>query len=167
MRVLACGSILFCVAFAIHLVWWRVSLPRRQPRALLVLFPAVFAAGLAAMRVAVPDWAPATAWEALHALFMFGALTLAYIGTYPALEADSPTMAMVMMLDAAGDQGVERSAFEAAFDASTLLVPRIRDLVRDGMADEDDGRLRLTMKGRVFVGILITHRRLMGMGKGG
>ena len=56
---------------------------------------------------------------------------------------------------------------EGFADDQTLVLDRIDDLLRDGMATEVDGRLHPTPKGLRFVALIAGFRDLLGAEKGG
>jgi len=94
-------------------------------------------------------------------------LTLAYMITYSAIEADSPSLVMVMAIANSGPNGMDAKEFEATLNDDLLIRPRIMDLITDKMAYKEDGRYRLTKKGLLFANIFIYYRRLLRAPKGG
>ena len=173
MNVLVWSIALLGLAFGLHLAVWRIRLPARQTRALLTVFFGVLVAGLAALGAAgvmAPRWAPyLPAWPAqfLHVGLFFVSVTLAYMITYSALEADSPSLVMIQAIADAGDDGLDDRRFDQAMTDEILVAPRVRDLLRDRLASLDGERYRITAKGRRLVRIFLLHRGLLGAGKGG
>lgn len=173
MAVLLWGSAASVLGFFLHVLLWRVRVPKRQTRALLLIFCAVLALVLAGLHAVGPSAGvlsfplPVNAEQFVHiALFAF-AMALAYTITYSALEADSPSIALVLVIAAAEPQGLEEAEFERRMSDDLLVKPRLEDLVRDGLAVWEEGRYRMTSKGRRFVAIFIFYRGLLGAPKGG
>lgn len=174
MTGLLVGVGLFMAAFLIHLALWRIRLPRRQTRTMLILFPALLGAGLYVLG-GHPHWFsshdmyPLDEWSMAQSAALYIALMLAYITTYSALEVDSPSLVMVREVFGAGAEGISAEQFTSAMSAGLLIEPRIRDLLRDGMAVKDaQGRLALTCKGRRIAWIFNAYRKLSGIdGAGG
>lgn len=159
MRVLATGLSLFLAAFVVHVALWRLYPPQRQIRALLRVFFGVFAAGAVALLAGAAGGArPA---ELLHAAVLFTALTLAYIQTATTLEVDSPSLSIVLAIDAAGAAGLARADLRAALTDELLVRPRLDDLVRDQVVAFDGATYRLLRRGGFFIGFLVAWRRLM------
>ena len=160
-------------AFLIHVLIWRVRLPQRHTRAILLVFGATGALALVAQPLlasaqafhGIPVMTSATEY-AMAALFIVAA-TAAYVITYSALEADSPTLVMIRAIAEAGPDGLPEALFHQRLTEDVLLRPRIADLKRDGFADLREGRVNLTSKGRRFVALFIWQRRILGAGKGG
>lgn len=171
MPLLLTGALLSVLPFVLHWALWRVYLPRRQTRAIVLLTLAVDAASLLGLAwsqgtLAGAPGAPSPVVYAHLGLFMFGMLC-AYVITYSALEADSPTLVMVQMLYEAKPQGLEVEKFLARLGDAVLVLPRVRDLERDGMAEVRQGRYVLTPKGRLMAQGFTRFARLLRVGLGG
>jgi hypothetical protein len=160
-RVLATGLSLFLAAFVVHVALWRLHPPQRQIRALLRVFFGVFAAGAVALLAGAAGGVRPALPELLHAAVLFTALTLAYIQTATTLEVDSPSLSIVLAIDAAGPAGLARGDLRAALTDEVLVRPRLDDLVRDQVVAFDGATYRLLRRGGFFIGILVAWRRLM------
>lgn len=165
---LALGIFVFATTWCLHVVWWRTSRPQATARALIMLF----GGGLALTLAGGPIIAAGLSFDLgtislLRAILVAGALAAAYIATYPALEAISPTLALLDDIAAAPAPGLSCQALFAAMDDSVLLHPRITDLLNEGLVELVGDRHRLTAKGarvaRIFTGL----RRLLGLSVGG
>jgi hypothetical protein len=166
-KILLWGSLIFSFSFILHLALWRVRLPLRQTRALLGIFfltpavslPALWYAGRLAgsERCCLPLLLP----EYFHISLFCVSLTLAYVITYSAFEADSPSLLMVLAIAGAGQEGLEEGRFSELMTEEVLVKPRLRDLLRDGLAYVEGEKYRLTPKGRAFIRIFIFHRKLL------
>lgn len=173
MAVLLWSYATVTLAFLLHLIWWRIRIPKYQTRTLLFVFFGVLAAALMGLALAArllrPTAAPLPAGISEYvqiALFVI-AFTLAYVITYSALEADSPSLVMIRAVAHAGAAGLRQAEFHAWLSDDRLVTPRIQDLIRDHLVILDGDRYRLTAKGRRFIAIFILFRALLGAGKGG
>jgi hypothetical protein len=172
MATLLWGSLITGSAFVVHLLIWRIRVPVRQTRALLLTFGSVMALTLGSL-AAAPQVFPAhipipdALADYVHIALFVTACTAAYVITYSALEADSPTLVMVRAIAAAAPHGLEDEEFRARISDDVLVKPRLADLVRDGMLRLEDGCFWLTGKGRRLVNIFIVFRGILGAGKGG
>jgi len=162
MTPLLWSALTLLAATAVHLLLWRIRLPRRQTRALLLIYLTTLAATLAllAARASPPA-------ELLQIALLVIASTFAYIINYSAVEADSPTLVIIRAIAAAGPSGLPPTALHAHMTDDVLVQPRLDDLIRDRMATLDAGRYTPTPKGRTFVGLLIFFRGLLRADKGG
>lgn len=163
---------MLALAFVLHLVVWKIRLPKRQIKVMLLMFFATLIAGsvflwanpaFALLGVAAPaGWA-----EFFRIALMFTAFTLAYMITYTGLEADSPSLVMVLNIAQAGPEGLSKEAFFQQMTDDVLIKPRVRDLLTDQMAVLDGETYRLTPKGVLLARIFVTYRSILGAGKGG
>jgi hypothetical protein len=167
MTVFATSLGILLAALAAHLVWWRIRLPRRQTRAIILITLGAWLAGVSIVR-----WEAGaegfSAVQMLHVALVVVSVLGAYIISYSALEADSPTLVMMLLLDKAGQEGMDEAEFLASLDDSVLILPRLDDLVRDGMASVDTcGRFRLRPKGLALLRLIEIHRSILRRGAGG
>jgi hypothetical protein len=172
-KVLLFGSALFALAFLAHIILWKVRLPRRQIKAILQIFFGTLLLGLVFLHYASPSFgllgqaAPEKLFEYMHICLYFVSLTLAYMITYTGIEADSPSLVMVMRIAGAGRDGLVREDFERAMSDELLVIPRVRDLVLDKMVRLEGDKYLLTPKGILFARIFIFYRALLNAPKGG
>ena len=87
--------------------------------------------------------------------------------TYSAIEADSPSLVMVLSIAKTGKKGLEKKDFLSQMTDDIFVVPRIKDLSKDKMVYFDKGKYILTKKGRFFVMIFLFYRNLLNAPKGG
>lgn len=174
MATLVWGAGTFLAAFLLHMAVWRVRVPERQTKVLLLIMFSVLAAALAFLKAGGGRFAgelglpaPETAGDFLHLALINISLVLSYMITYSAMEADSPSLVIVMAVEGAGPAGLEEDALRRCFNDDRMLKPRIRDLLLDKLVEMDAGVYRLTAKGRSFAAIFTAYRRLLGRGKGG
>jgi hypothetical protein len=111
--------------------------------------------------------APQGPSELLHVCLFVTAMILAYMITYTALEADSPSLVMTLKLKAAGKSGIPKEEFETFLSDDLIVLPRLKDLLVDKMAYKEGDIYRLTPKGRFMAKLFIFYRLLLGLEKGG
>ena len=173
MKVLLWGIFLVCLGFLIHVILWKIRLPRKHTKALLQIF-----LGTLFLGVIIIFWsarssghihriAPEHLSEYLHIALLVISFTLAYIITYSALEADSPSLVMIMKIANAGVEGVGKTRFEQLMSDDLLILPRIRDLLRDNLVYQEGEKYKLTAKGRVFARIFIVYRQILKIDRKG
>lgn len=173
MKTLFWGALIFSLFFLVHLALWRIRLPRRQVKTILIVLFGGLAASLTALAVAPDGWrllgvpAPSGAPELLQVALLVTALILSYMITYTAIEADSPSLVMISKIQAGGPKGVAKEEFDHFLNDELLIAPRIDDLLTDRMAEFTGGRYRLTGKGRLFALVFIRYRSILGLGMGG
>jgi hypothetical protein len=155
------------LAFAVHVLIWRASRPRNSGVALLAVFVVVGMLGGGAFLLW--GWHSGTIdWLAgAQTLLLYLAGMAAYINTYPAIEADSPSLVLMQELRRAGEKGMSRAGIHQMFNDEVVFTPRVLDLVNENMAIREGDHLRLTAKGWAIARIFGTFRRLTGRPRGG
>lgn len=172
MKVLFWSLFLLVMAFVLHLVVWKIRLPKRQIKTMLLIFFGALILGSAYLwndpSVALFGIdAPTRVTEFIRIALMFTAFTLAYMITYTGLEADSPSLVMVLNIAQAGPEGLSKDVFFQQMTDDILIKPRVRDLLTDKMAYLDGDTYRLTPKGVLLANIFVVYRSILGAGKGG
>ncbi|MBW1859182.1 MAG: hypothetical protein JRI70_03680 [Deltaproteobacteria bacterium] len=173
MTVLFYGSLLFGLGLVVHVVIWRVHLPKRQAKVIFLLFAGFLFCGSYIL------------WKYRHGLSILGfhppsdlaqylqfwiyyvSLTLAYMITYSAIEADSPSLIIIMRIHEAGSSGLAKESLEGVMNDRILIEPRLKDLLVDKMADFQEGKYRLTKKGVLIARLFTFYRGIIKAGKGG
>lgn len=167
MSVLFYGMGLILIAFVVHLLLWRIHLPQNHTKVLLQIFFGTLTGGIFILWkfsnyivfFNIPT--PVSHYEYLQLSFLFISLTLSYIIAYSGIEADSPSLVMVMNIAKAGSKGLDKNSFEQSMDNNVLVMPRVRDLLAGGMIYLDNGVYKLKPKGIFIVRIFITYRRFL------
>lgn len=168
MQIAAFAVILLVLSIVTHWLIWRVRLPTRQTRALLVWLlacaPALF---VGAVLLLGADFAlPHSLSEMLQVALFHTSMSLAYIVTYSALEEQSPTLAIVRFIVEAGTTGRSRDDLRTIINDDTLIHARISAAVRDGLVSERDAALELSSKGRRVARMFALYRGVLGTEKG-
>jgi hypothetical protein len=167
MNVLLTGLSLLTIAFFLHLLIWKIHLPKKQTKTLLLIFLMTLGSGLGFIFFNPDVIFFESPWQYLHAAIFFISFALSYIITYSALEADSPSLVMVNLIHTAGENGLTDDELKSHLTDDILIHPRIRDLYRDQLIYDEKGKIFLTPKGKRFVKIFIFYRWLLNANKGG
>jgi len=170
LSILLYGVILFIACLTAHVLLWRVTLPRHRELALFSVFLILplIAFSVYLILVSIGGLEGGYVPETLRAgaiLLLPYALSSAYILSYPAAEAISPTLVIALYLGKAGTW-VERRELEALFPEESILDPRINDLLESRLAALHGSTLRITSRGRVLVFFFRVFMRFIGMRPG-
>ena len=146
------------LAFALHVVAWRGRLVPRSVGWLLVLF--VVAAGILGTLSFVevlprPGDGPGWVRALLAGLGAWGV----YLSTYCAVADDSPSAAMLVRVERGGPEGVPLEHLRESWGTDDEILVRLADLCQAGWARRDGDVYRLTLRGRVFLGLVRALRR--------
>jgi hypothetical protein len=160
--VLLAGFASFVVCLAFHVVLWRTARPRSDARALVAIFlgaPTVLALAIAAgtpFRV-----------DAFAALLLHWALSSAYIQTYPAAQARSPSLEIAYAVVKSMPRGLSREELLASLNTGLLVRDRLDDLVANGLVRAAGERYVLTRFSRYLIRVFLAFRALLGLSKRG
>jgi len=166
MVVFFTSALLVGILFLVHLVWWRVALPRRQRPALMVLFlvGGVVLAPASAFLCAKAGLEPLSLIQWLNVGLALVAFTLAYVVTYSALEADSPTLSLVRHIASSGAEGVREDELRIFMASRPFVGARLTALVEEGMIHEREGRIHLADHPYTLFRLVLLHReRVLGL----
>ena len=156
-----------------QLALWRIRLPKRQTRAIILLYVGTFCCGhftiwkYGSNLCILGIYPPNSLAEHFQLSIYFFSLTLAYLITYSAIEADSPSLLIVIKIFEAGSFGLSKESLEHELDNAVLIEPRIKDLLIDEMVELSDGKYKLKMKGILMARLFAFYRNLISAGKGG
>lgn len=173
MPIVGLALVLFAGAFLLHLIRWRVAPPTATTRALVLTFVIgilgglVLVLGLAALLPGLAARLPADSFGVVQAAVLALAFAAGYVMTYPAIEVESPTLVMIQAIARRGDRGLARATLFEQLNDEVLVAPRVRDLMREGLAIERGGRLHLSARGRKLVAWFLVWRRVLGASEGG
>ena len=167
------GILTFSICLCLHILIWRWWCPRRRVVVLLSLFiilPLLFIIGYIVLECleCLPSIMPFTLAEWSMIYLLHFALSFAYILSYPAIEAVSPSLAISLMVGDSNPQGMLHEDLLHVFGDEIVLEPRIQDLIEAGLIIETNGYFTVTSRGITFVKCFILLRRLLGLpiGKG-
>jgi hypothetical protein len=125
---------LVLASFAVHVIVWRVRLPRRQTRALLLVFSLVpITVILAIVSGFAPGrfYSPVAAEIPAIALFYMGA-TCTYLITYYGIEDTSPSLTIIRAVQRSGTHGCSREELEVLLSESQPVESRLAALKSAG-----------------------------------
>jgi hypothetical protein len=166
MSVLLAIAVLLGVLFAVHLVWWRIALPRRQRAVLLGLFllGGLLLAPLVGLLLVWLGLEPLSLVQWLNVGLAVVAFALAYVVTYSALEADSPTLSLVRHIASSGSGGVREEELRDFMASRPFVGARLSALVEEGMVHEREGRIHLAGHPYTLFKLVLLHReRVLGL----
>jgi hypothetical protein len=159
--------VMIAIAFTAHVLIWRLARPLNSGIALTSIFAITFTVGLAFITALHPfNWR--IAWtDCIRLTLLYLGLMTAYIATYPAVEADSPTLHMFDAIWKAGERGLSVQELRNTLGGDRVITPRLRDLLSERFAKLSGDKMVLTKKGKVMALIFHTYRRLTGRALGG
>jgi len=172
-RSLVAGVLVFSFVIVSQLIVWRVRRPLGHYTALsalslavLILSPGIFYSVQSMISGSV-RFLPITALDYWNFFVFYTALTLSYLVTYSAVQADSPTMTILLRIDQSGLDGHTLEEIMAELNDQVLVVPRLDDLVVGNLIELRGDRYAVTSRGALLAKIYIFYRALLKMERGG
>lgn len=153
----------------IHIFVWRFAFPKSRPTALLFIFiilpSAFFILYVVSIKLRLIQYIFGLSfYEWIAAYLLHLVLSCAYILSYPAVEAFSPSLAIILLI---GDsQGVLYEDLAKSLKKDVLLEPRIKDLFEAELVKRDGDYIVITSKGRALVKSFIFLRTFLGLSEG-
>ena len=148
---------LFLTALGLHLLIWKVRLPKHHTRSLLILFVIVLGGWLALWPFHMMELS-----AALHVCLFYTALSFYYVITYSAIEGDSPTLSLIRHLNVRGGRGLSSRELHEFLEQRPFIKARIAALMHDGLLREENGRYFVAGRGSLFFRLILMFRRLYG-----
>lgn len=154
----------------VQVVVWRLVPGVRQYVALPVLIVLVLIGSLAVFWTfgrTASAVVPASPFEVVNVVLLYGALAMAYFVTYPAIQADSPSMTVLLIIERAGAAGLSREELDRALGDDVLVLPRLDDLVAGHVVSVRGDRYVVGAGGAALARLHLGYRALLRMEKGG
>jgi hypothetical protein len=148
MRLFLAGLLLLLLAFFVHIVAWRLRLPRRSIRALLCIFAATPLVVVPIYFAVEPSPAFTDASDVLRILLFYGSCSLVYIVLYSAIESKSPSLAIVSYVASCGSAGCAEADFADHIVDDEGISTRIAAMKTSQMVAVSDGQCTLAPAGR-------------------
>ena len=163
MTIFLTTLVLLGTALGCHLILWRIRVPARQTKALLMIFTIVFLASIFTpwmRRLEFP--------EELNIALYYVSLCMAYIITYTAIEGDSPTLSLIRHLNNHQDLRISRNDVLDFMRERPFIQARLATLLRDGLVKERGSFYVQNGRRPIFFSLILAFRRLYGrIEKGG
>jgi len=168
--VLLLGTLSFLCSFAFHVGLWRsgTTATRTMGRLFTIFLgiPALSFAGVFAMGQLFGSESPGLVgnpFAMLHGFVWHGALAAVYLMTYPAIQAESPSLVVLRAIADAMPAGLDWQEIAATFHPDALVNDRLADLLTDGLVCQQGGQYQLTAKGGFLATIFAAYRRVLGL----
>jgi hypothetical protein len=169
MRLLIAGLALLAISFIAHLVIWRVCAVKRPILALLGIFAAApLLTALISGGIAIHPVPPSlSVTDIVRIALFYVSCALVYICVYSAIEAQSPTLAIVTCIASRGGAGCTEPELAELLTAETGLRERIGLMEAGGMVVLSGDRCALTPQGRLWARVFESAGNLFVLSLGG
>jgi hypothetical protein len=150
------------VLILIQALIWNIHRPKDDLMVLVQLCVGVLILSSAVVLWKWPSLLSVADLAIAQASYLF--LSAAYICWYPAAQAASPTMLIVMQIARTGELGCAQETLKSTFSEEQLCNASIEDLFGEGFATEDNGIIHLTPRGKRLLKGIRQLRSWVGLG---
>lgn len=154
--VFLCGTCGFLAAFIFHVLIWRLLKPVKQLAWLVIIF--VLLPLLSYILVSPGNAGWIMLWHLL--------LSTAYILSYPAIQAQCPTLRIILAVSGSMPQGLEPESIIKLFTQDSLFSVPFDSLADEGLIYLKGDKWFLSAGGRLLSGFFCAYRRLLGLPQG-
>lgn len=165
--ILILCTVLLLSSFVMHLLWWRLHVPKHSTQVLLVIFtllPIVFwSSTISTMNI----WSTFTNYDYLRLILLYMSCSLVYISLYSALEHQSPTLTIIDYIRQQGDEGCSDDGLENFLKPDGEIQRRFLAMDQVGWIKKDDKKWSLTKKGRQIAKLFNLGATILGLPLGG
>ena len=158
---------LLLVAFLIHVLWWRIHMPKNTSLVLLVFFFSFMLISLAFFHF-IEHEAVSTKFKEVQFIMLYMSYALVYIILYSAIEQQSPTLAIVHYIHLCDSDGCDSLSLYEVLSANNQITNRLALIERSGWIMKNSrGNLCLLAKGKQVAGVFNLASLIFGLKKGG
>jgi hypothetical protein len=157
MAVFLTTLVLFLAALGLHLIVWKIRLPKFQTRTLLLLFAFGLGMWLLTLTVRPMPWP-----DVVHVCLFYTSLSLCYVITYSAFEGDSPTLSLIRYVHQSRTIGMPPEEVRHFLETRPFVKARLNALIHDGLVREENGRYLVASNGSLFFRVILAFRKLYG-----
>lgn len=148
---------------SLHVVLWRWRRPQQQ----IGWFLLIFLAPLPLLALVLVRWySYLPLQDFLFVALAHLSLSCAYIQVYPACQALSPSLMVLLFVGDSMPRGMTEEEIQARFSRQALLGNRIQDLLVSGFIRESKGQFEITPQGLLIVLPGIFLRKMLGLAPG-
>jgi hypothetical protein len=157
MHILLTAGAMLLAAFAVHLVIWKIRVPKNQTVSLLVISATIFCVWLvspAARGAVIPDL--------LRIALCYLSVSLSYISIYSVIEMDSPTLSLMCYLVEGGREGIEVREAARFLGRRPFFQARMAALIASGLIEVRGDNYVVAGKGSIAFRVILGFRKIYG-----
>lgn len=167
MAVLTTAAVFFATTFLLQLAIWRIRLPQRQVRALLIMYVVTPLVMLAVAKLGF-HYSPAlSASEMARVWVLYLPVSLAYVALYAAIELSSPTLLIISYLHATKGAGCGAPELLEHFNKNVEVRYRFELMEQSGLIRTTGDLVEILPSGRTYGNIFEFMSQIFGLQKGG
>jgi hypothetical protein len=169
MHLFFSGPALLTISFVVHLIIWRVYMPKRPILALLGIFAGtpVLAISIFAVTRSSIELTGLPLSSALRVFLFYLSSSMVYICLYSAIEVQSPSLAIVSYIASCGSMGCSQAELVDSTAGKDRVMERIGLMETWGIISISQEQCRLTREGRLWAALFECASRIFALPLGG
>lgn len=164
-EIIIYGFILFFVCLIIHALIWRVKIPTNDALALFIIFLAIPSLTLLVAMIGMKDFTSRIALT--EALLLHISLSLIYIASYPAAQAVSPSLNILLIIGASENKRMKAEDIFNHCSRSRIVTDRVDDLIAYKLISRKGDRFEIKPLAGFIISIFAAYRKILGLPAGG
>ncbi len=160
---------LFIIILILHILIWRIRRPQKQIIIIFLIFIIIPIFAILAFFFLYPKVRiNLISIEDLFLMLLFYiALAGVYIQTYPAIQAESPSLFIVNLIGK-NKKPMDKKEILKRIQKDNFINERMLDLEAEGLIKrrKSDGNITITKKGLILSEIFIFYRKFIGLKEG-
>jgi len=159
------GFILFSIILALHIIIWRIKIPANDAGVLILIFlvvPACAVLGAAGLKY-LQGPVPFSYEDMTGVILLHTALSLVYVSTYPAVQAVSPSLDILLLISKSPHGKMPEEEIVEQYRGSRIVTDRVGDLRIYNLISEKDGCFELKPVALAIVLCFVIYRKLLGL----
>lgn len=166
------GTCSFVCSLLVHIEIWRTIRPSKQIRSLAIIFVFCPLLVFVALFVISNAFHPTGSWfvrdpfNITYVYIWHLALSATYIMSYPASQAECPSLAILLAVKNNMPVGLSIQEIKDIFPPDSLIKDRYNDLHAEHFIKQSSEGHVATSKGRFLRAIFINYRRVLGLPRG-
>jgi len=161
-KALIYGTAFFLAMFVLHVAIWRIKKPSAEIIFVFSIF--LFFPAIVFLFVFIENLGEKSLLMTSFLLYI--SLACAYIQTYPAAQANAPSLQIVYFIYKAGKNGLCEKEIVDNFDNQILVFNRMKDLFKENFIYQKENKIFLTFKGKIFIDFFRFYRKILGLKAG-
>jgi hypothetical protein len=164
-NIILYGFGIFFACLITHIVIWRIRVPKNDALILFILFLFIPSAIVICTKVFYVQIIPVSlsGMEIALVLLLNFALSAIYISSYPAAQAASPSLKILLIIESARDKRMTAEEIFKYFENQKIILTRINELVDYNLVIKDQDRFSLKPFAMKLVSLYIFYRWLLGL----
>jgi hypothetical protein len=162
------GGLIFAVCLAVHIGIWRIKIPNNDALILFIIFLIIPSAVIIILMGLKMFYCllPVSPLGLLFILLLHLSLSLVYVSSYPAAQAISPSLDILMVIAAAETKRMTEEEVVRHYNDNVLVSARINDLRTSILLAQRGDNFEVTKVGKTIIRLFILYRKIIGLPAG-